>query len=232
MENTSASAAPAPHGFAPSLFLIALVYGGMVVLAGVLGFKQVALGPLAVEAGIFAFLLLVAMSSAVAELHGRAVANRLVVWGFIPLGVAFALTQLVLWLPTDPDSYAPEAFVTVLSGTLRIWIAGPIAYGVSMLLNVYLFNRLRGDQDSGGERSGGLGLMVRAAIASALSQAIDTVIFITVAFAGERPIANLMLGQASAKVVLSIVLVPFLIQGAVALGRKLDRPSGVAGDAA
>ena len=37
--------------------------------------KQVALGPLAVEAGIFAFLLLVVLSSAVAELHGRETAK-------------------------------------------------------------------------------------------------------------------------------------------------------------
>jgi uncharacterized PurR-regulated membrane protein YhhQ (DUF165 family) len=44
----------------------------------VLGNKPVALGPLAVEAGIFAFLLLVVVSSAVAELHGRDTANRLV----------------------------------------------------------------------------------------------------------------------------------------------------------
>lgn len=71
----------AAHAF-PSLFLFSILYGGMVVLAGVLGNKQVALGSwLAVEAGIFAFLLLVALSSAVSELHGQSVANRLVLWG-------------------------------------------------------------------------------------------------------------------------------------------------------
>ena len=57
----------------------------MVCIAGVLGNKQVALGPLAVEAGIFAFLLLVVTSSSVAELHGRPIANRLVLIGFVPL---------------------------------------------------------------------------------------------------------------------------------------------------
>ena len=47
-----------PRTLSPSLFLFSIVYGGMVVLAGVLGNKQVALGSwLAVEAGIFAFLL-------------------------------------------------------------------------------------------------------------------------------------------------------------------------------
>ena len=60
----------------------------MVCIAGVLGNKQVALGPLAVEAGIFAFLLLVVTSSSVAELHGRSIANRLVLIGFVPLIVS------------------------------------------------------------------------------------------------------------------------------------------------
>ena len=52
----------------------------------------VRLGPLAVEAGIFAFLLLVVTSSAVAELHGRETANRLVLIGFVPLIVSLLLS--------------------------------------------------------------------------------------------------------------------------------------------
>ncbi|PTS75198.1 hypothetical protein DBR17_16155, partial [Sphingomonas sp. HMWF008] len=80
----------APSGIPRSLFAFSIFYGGMVCIAGVLGSKQVTLGPisalgplvglgpLAVEAGIFAFLLLVVVSSAVAELHGRAIANMLV----------------------------------------------------------------------------------------------------------------------------------------------------------
>ena len=83
---TEPTSAALPRTLSPSLFLFSIVYGGMVVLAGVLGNKQVALGSwLAVEAGIFAFLLLVALSSAVSELHGQSVANRLVLWGFVPL---------------------------------------------------------------------------------------------------------------------------------------------------
>lgn len=68
-----------------SLFIFSIFYGGMVCIAGVLGAKQVALGPLAVEAGIFPFLLLVITSSAIAELYGRETADKLVRFGFIPL---------------------------------------------------------------------------------------------------------------------------------------------------
>ena len=199
-----------------SLFVFALIYGGMTVIAGVLAYKQIALGPLAVESGILAFLLLVVLSSATSQLHGEAVANRLVLWGFAPLALSIVLVTLVLALPASADMPAENlaAFETVHSQTPRIMIAGPIAYGISLLLNVYLFNRLR--------MGGGAGLMARGAIASALSQAIDTLIFITVAFYGEFPIRDLILGQMVAKVALSLVLVPLLIQAAVVLGRKLD----------
>ncbi len=65
-------------------------------------------------------------------------------------------------------------------------------------------------------------MMARGAIASALSQAIDKMIFVTLAFYGEFDITNLLIGQVIAKVVLSILLVPFLITGGVALAKKLD----------
>jgi len=200
-----------------SLFVFAVLYGGMTCIAGILGAKQVAIGPLAVEAGIFPFLLLVVLSSSVAELHGREVANRLVRFGFIPLITAIALIQIVLALPTDPGMFAPakEAFPIILSQGARLMFAGIIAYGVSQFLNVYIFSRLA-------NMKGAL-LTLRAAIASALSQIVDTAIFITIAFYGERPIGQLLLGQGSAKVVLSFLLVPFLIVFFVKLGQRLDR---------
>ena len=57
-----------------------------------------------------------------------------------------------------------------------------------------------------------------------LSQIVDTLIFITVAFYGVFPIGELLLGQMLAKVVLSAVLVPPLVTLFVSFGRRLDRP--------
>ena len=214
------AAAATPRG----LFVYMLLYGGMTVLAGVLAFKQVQLPPtdLAVEAGIFAFLILVVISSTVAQLYGQATANRIVWWGFIPLGMSALLMHLVLALPasTEMVEFRPDdlaAFEQVHRATWRVWLAGPFAYLVSLLLNVWLFSKLRGSGDGGT-----IGLMVRGAIASALSQAVDSVIFITLAFYGEFDIKNLMIGQVIAKVTLSVVLVPFLITLGVMVARKLD----------
>ena len=206
-----------PRAVPLSLFALSIFYGGMVCIAGVLGNKQVALGPLAVESGIFAFLLLVVTSSSVTELHGRPIANRLVLIGFIPLIVSLLLSLLVLALPASPqmDSSRLSAFETVMGGTPRIWIGGIIAYGTSTFLNVTIFSRLKAR-----ERSGFLWL--RAGVASILSQVVDTLIFITIAFYGVFPIRELLLGQMLAKVVLSAVLVPPLVYLFVGLGRRLD----------
>ena len=213
--------APAAGAIRPSLFAFAIFYGGMVCIAGVLGNKQVALGPLAVEAGIFAFLLLVITSSAVAELHGRDTANKLVLIGFVPLVASLLLTLVVLAVPASPemDPARLNAFNTIMEGTPRIWIAGIIAYGISQLLNVTIFTWLKGRE------SGNL-LWLRAGAASVLSQIVDTLLFIAIAFYGVFPIANLLAGQMIAKVVLSAVLVPPLIYLFVAIGRRLDRADG------
>ena len=212
---TRLAAAAMPLG----LFVYTLLYGGMTVLAGVLAFKQVQLWPteLAVESGIFAFLLLVVISSTIAQLYGEKLANRIVWWGFVPLLVASLLMQLVLNLPpsvemTEFRADDLAAFERVHATLWRVWMAGPAAYIVSLLLNVWIFSRLRGSA----EGASTLSLMARGAIASALSQAIDSVIFITLAFYGQFEITNLLIGQVVAKVALSLVLVPFLITGGVA----------------
>ena len=217
-DTNAPASATASAAIRPSLFAFAIFYGGMVCIAGVLGNKQVALGPLAVEAGIFAFLLLVITSSAVAELHGRETANRLVLIGFVPLIASLLLTLTVLAVPASPemDPARLSAFNTMMEGTPRIWLAGIIAYGISQMLNVTIFSWLKG-------REGGNLLWLRAGTASVLSQIVDTLLFISIAFYGVFPIANLLAGQMLAKVVLSAVLVPPLIYLFVAIGRRLDR---------
>ena len=209
------TSSPAP--LTRSLFVFSILYGGMVCMAGVLGVKQVALGPLAVEAGIFAFLLLVIISSAVSELHGQKTATALVRLGFVSLLVSAALIHIVIALPHDPGMYPPavDAFPIVVGQGSRMMLAGLISYGTSQTLNVFIFSRL-----AGGE---GRLVWLRGMVASVVSQIVDTLLFITISFYGERPIMDLMVGQMITKVLLSIILVPPLISGAVALGRRLDR---------
>lgn len=228
MEN-SPSSARAGLVVPPALFAFALLYGGLVVLAGVLGAKIAslghwpALGDLAVESGIFCFLILVVLSSATAELYGQPTANRLVRLGFLPLIVSMVLLTLVIRVvPPAPFWGGQEAFATVLGQGARMQLAGLISYGVSQTLNVHVFARFGGGR---GQR-----LMLRAWLAGLLSQAVDTVLFVSLSFWGELgadgqplPIGAMMTGQLGAKLLLSTLMVPPLIWLAVRYGRRLDR---------
>jgi queuosine precursor transporter len=202
-----------------SLFIFALVYGGLVCIAGVLGTKIVAIGPLTVEAGIFAFLQLVVLSSAVNELHGPDVANRLVRYGFIPLILSAALIQLVIAMPSASFFDKQAEFQAILGQGTRLMLAGLISYGISQTLNVYLFDRLRS----------GTGKMVwlRGGIAAVISQTVDTTLFLTIAFLGIYPLVPMLISGLTAKLALSVVMVPLFVQGAVMLGRWLDQPNEV-----
>ncbi len=212
-----------------SLFIFSLLYGGLAILAGVLGTKLASLGhwpvlgDLAVESGIFAFLLLVVLSSAVAELFGQGMANRLVRYGFVPLIVSMVLLTLVIRVvPPAPFWSDQEAFARLLGQGARMQFAGLISYGTSQTLNVYLFSRIAGGQ--------GKALMFRAWISSLLSQVVDTVLFITISFYGvidsatgqPMPLGAIMEGQIISKLLLSTIMVPPLIWLFVKLGRKLD----------
>jgi hypothetical protein len=218
-----------PPLIARSLFVFSLLYGGLCVLAGVMGTKIASLGhwpllgDLAVESGIFAFLFLVIISSAVAELFGQGMANKLVRFGFVPLIVSMImLTVVIKWVPPAPFWSDQPAFERLLGQGVRMQFAGLISYGTSQTLNVYLFARLAGGQ--------GKALMLRAWIASLLSQVVDTVIFITISFYGVvdqasgqlMPIGAIMEGQIISKLVLSTIMVPPLIWVFVRLGRRLD----------
>lgn len=214
---------------ARSLFVFSLLYGGLCVLAGVMGTKIASLGhwpllgDLAVESGIFAFLFLVIISSAVAELFGQGMANKLVRFGFVPLIVSMIMLTVVIKLfPPAPFWSDQAAFERLLGQGVRMQFAGLISYGTSQTLNVYLFSRLAGGQ--------GKALMLRAWVASLLSQIVDTVLFISISFYGVvdqasgklMPIDQIMEGQIISKLVLSTIMVPPGIWLFVRLGRWLD----------
>ena len=209
--------------FPRSLFIFSLLYGGLCVLAGVMGVKLASLGhwpvlgDLAVESGIFAFLFLVIISSAVAELFGQERANQLVRYGFVPLIVAMIMLTVVIKAVPPASFWGDQAaFEKLLSQGVRMQFAGLISYGTSQTLNVYLFSRIAGGN--------GRFLVLRAWIASLLSQTLDTVVFITISFYGQDlPLGQIMEGPIISKLVLSTSMVPPLTVVFVKRGRWLDR---------
>jgi len=147
-------------------------------------------------------------SDCYAELFGRRPAQ-------VVVNVAFAMNFVVLalvWTTIESPAVNPEfaaQFRAVLGPSTNIVVGSLLAYVVSQNWDVVVFHRIRDATD-------GDHLWLRNVGSTATSQAIDTVIFVSVAFV----VAPRLLGIGSplpAAVVLSLVVGQYLLKLLIAL---------------
>jgi uncharacterized integral membrane protein (TIGR00697 family) len=123
--------------------------------------------------------------------------------GFITLLATFLLIRLALAWDTAPFWSEQEAFSTVLGSTSRIIVASFIAYLASQYHDVWAFHIWRKITR---ERH----LWLRNTASTVVSQFIDTLIFITIAFYGTMPVLPLIKGQYFIKVLIAVLDTPFV----------------------
>jgi uncharacterized integral membrane protein (TIGR00697 family) len=123
--------------------------------------------------------------------------------GFITLVLAFLLTGVsILW---PPASFWPhqEAYETILGSSARIMVASLTAYLFSQYHDVWAFHfwkRVTSDRF----------LWLRNNASTIVSQLLDSVVFITIAFYVSMPLVPLILGQWVVKVGIAALDTPFV----------------------
>jgi len=169
-----------------------------------------------------AYALTFFASDCYAELYGKRAAQVVVNVAFFMNFVLLALVASTIAAPAAPNSVPPEQFATVLGASGNVVAGSLLAYLVSQNWDVYVFHRLK-------ELSDGEYLWLRNVGSTATSQAIDTVIFVGVAFyllprflgvGPQLPVAavlGLMVGQYALKLLIAVLDTPFvyLVVGAV-----------------
>jgi uncharacterized integral membrane protein (TIGR00697 family) len=138
----------------------------------------------------------------------------MVLMGFVPLLVSIALMQLVLALPPAAGWTGQAVAEQVFGSSMRLILAGIVAYGISQTLDVTIFTWMRG-------QPGGHMLWLRATVAAFVAQTVDTLIFVTIAFLGVFPLLPVIGGQLAAKALIWGLAIPLLYL-AVGVGRRLD----------
>jgi len=209
-----------------ALFVTALVTAQLLavkIIALPVPFEAGPLGPeLIVPAGVLAYAITFLATDCYAELYGKRPAQLMVNVGFATILAMLALVWLAILAPASPAGVDQEAFATVMGPSTNIVLGGLLAYLVSQNWDVVAFHRIRA-------RTGRKRLWVRNLGSTATSQAIDTVVFILVAFAiapallGIGPVLPaeellaLIVGQYLIKLLIAVADTPFvyLIVGAV-----------------
>lgn len=204
---------------------LAAAFVAALVTANVLAAKIVTIGGLLVPAGVLAYSITFAVTDTVSEVWGRARSQALVNAGILVLLLVWGLVMLAVAMPAAPIWAGQAAFAGVLAQTNRIILASLVAFAVSQSFDVWVFHRLR-------RRTGAQRLWLRNNLSTVLSQTLDTVVFIVLAFAGTGlPLLHLIGGQLLVKFSIALLDTPVVYALVYAVRYRLAREAHLADQA-
>jgi uncharacterized integral membrane protein (TIGR00697 family) len=171
-------------------------------------FELPIIGGVAVPAGFVAFGLAFLCSDLMVEFYGKEYAHKVVNGTIVALVTAYALIHVSIIMPVAPFYGAHESFVTALSSSAGVTIASVITIMVSQHVDVRIFSFFK--RVTSGRRR-----YIRNIGSTSISQAIDTVIFITLAFSVFPFIqgGNVMWGEALVLTIVGQYIVKLVVAG-------------------
>jgi queuosine precursor transporter len=193
-----------PRAVSPRLLLVAGLFVATLVTSNVIAVKLTALGPFTVPAAIVIFPLAYLFGDVLTEVWGYATA-RLVIWtGFAANVVAVCFVAIAVAVPSSPAYADGDAYSSVLGMTPRIVVASLVAYLCGEFLNSFVLAKLK-------LATRGRMLWTRTIGSTLVGQGVDTVVFISIAFAGVLPfpvLRTVIRDQWILKVLYEIVATP------------------------
>ena len=206
------------------IYLLSIFIASLTI-ASVLASKIIQIFGLYVPAGVLAYAITFFCTDVISEIWGKPRARSTVIGGFIALIVVLILIQLGLNWPRAPFWNQETAFQSILGSTTRIIVASLAAYLISQLHDVWAFHfwkKMTKDRH----------LWLRNNLSTAVSQLIDSILFISIAFYGSMPILPLIIGQWIIKFAIAaldtpvVYLVVWLLKNRMADSRNKAAKSG------
>jgi hypothetical protein len=119
------------------------------------------------------------------EIYGYAASRRAIWLGFFGTALLYAISALVIALPSDPEFHNQQAFVTVFGILPRILIASLAAFWAGEFANSYTMAKLK-------LITKGRWLWTRTVGSTVVGQAVDTTLVIVITFAGTFSVHKLV----------------------------------------
>ncbi len=186
--------------------------------ANTIATKLIAVGGMVLTAGIVIFPLSYVLGDVLTEVWGYGAARRVIWLGF----AANALMVAAIWLggaiPAAPFWTGQAAYDEILGHTPRILGASFVAYLAGEFTNSFVLAKMK-------ILTRGRWLWTRTIGSTVVGQALDTAVFVTLAFAGTVPggvLAGIMVAQWAVKVAYEAAATP-LTYAAVAYLKSSER---------
>ena len=186
------------------LLVLAMTFVTMLLVANILAVKLVEIYSWVMPAGIIVYPLTFALTDTISETYGRKSATRIVWLGFAMSLAMVALLQIGQHAPAASFWPGQDAYEQILGAVPRIVLASMVAYLVSQHHDVFAFHLIR-------RLTNTRHLWLRNNASTVVSQALDTVLFVTIAFAGTVPggvLWNIMITQYVLKLIIAALDTP------------------------
>ena len=164
----------------PLLLMVSALFVATLVASNIIAVKIAAVGPFSVPAAIVIFPLAYLFGDVLTEVWGYRVA-RMVIWtGFLANVVVVLFIAAAIAIPADPHYTDQAAYARILGSTPRLVAASLVAYLLGEFLNAFVLARLK-------VATRGRLLWTRTIGSTLIGQGVDSIVFISLAFAGTQP---------------------------------------------
>jgi len=182
------------------------IYTALIVMAQIFAAKLVVFGQWVVPAAVIVYGVSFLITDALCEFYSKEEAKKAIFSGFV--GSILLVIGIQIVIAWQPASFwgGQEALIVTLGFTWRIVTASLIAYLFSQNWDVFAFHWIK-------EKTNGKHLWLRNCVSTFSSQFLDTVLFITIAFAGTMPkemLIGMIIGQYIVKLIIAGFDTPFL----------------------
>lgn len=181
--------------------------GVATVIANIQVVKTIEMFGIVMTLGNTMYVSLYLTSDLLNEKYGRGEAKKAVWFGFFTLIMTTILMQMALVFTPQPGDLAQASLESIFGWMPRLALGSLTAYFVSQFLDVRLFAWIRKFYPSRGQ------LWIRNNFSTLISSFVDTLIFCTIAFAGQYSLQiwiEILLTTYIIKFVLTAAGTPFL----------------------
>lgn len=187
-------------------FVTVLVCSNLIGPAKVTQIDAPMLGTLTFGAGVLFFPISFIFGDILTEVYGYAASRRVIWAGFAGLAFASLMAWMIVALPAAPFWHHQEVYEIAFGSTWRIALAGLIGFAVGEFANSWIMAKMK-------IWSKGKHLWQRTISSTIAGEAIDTVIFVPLAFWDTGVIPNdkipLLIGaQIISKIAVEVAFTP------------------------
>ena len=169
--------AEAPRRGYRYLDLVMAAFVAVLLISNVATTKILILGPFTFDGGTILFPLSYIFGDVLTEVYGYSRSRRVIWAGFAAAALMAAVFALVGALPPDETWGLQEAYQAILGQTPRIVAGSLVAYFAGSFSNAWVMARMK-------VLTEGRWLWARTVASTIVGQALDTVVFVLLAFYG------------------------------------------------